>query len=298
MMLKRFADIESLLDKVYERVSKIVAEQHQRDRQINLSTALECAQVVANAEDGNYKESMAANLDFLLINAREHCMSDFCEKRHERAKEEIELAQQRLAQAMHLDETRIRAFLEVGQDKLAESVMQDRLEKYRTELKKYVSILLGRHPQRAIYFNHKVGDQDLQRYVLIEQWLRGEEDILWDIVLEQRKGFWSGEVKNALEPSQGIVLPGKPSPKASTQHLDALAQAEAAIENFQRFEGFALELKAINRLGISLDDWEAMRNTQNTVFVNEADINLAEHDDYVLLVDKEWSDTQKKSSAA
>ena len=82
MMLKRFADIERLLEKVYEQVSKAVSEQHQHDRQINLRAALESAHVVMEAKDGNLKESMAASLDFLLINAREHCLSDYHSKRY------------------------------------------------------------------------------------------------------------------------------------------------------------------------------------------------------------------------
>ena len=122
--------------------------------------------------------------------------------------------------------------------------MQVRLKQYRKETRNYIGILLGRQHKRAVYFNKKVKDRDLRRYLLIEQWLRGEEDILWDVVSEQRKQFWDNEVKSAIEPDGGIILPGKPAPKPPTQHLEALAQAEAAIENFQRFEGFALELES------------------------------------------------------
>lgn len=296
LMLKRFEDIERLLEKVYEQASKAVSEQHQRDRQINLKAALESAHVVMEAKDGNLKESMAASLEFLLINAREHCLSDYHGKCYTREEKDIELAQERLSQAMHLDETRIRAFLEVGQNDLANSVMQVRLKQYRKETRNYIGILLGRQHKRAIYFNKKVKDRDLRRYLLIEQWLRDEKDIFWDLVLEQRKQFWDDEVKSALEPDTGITLPGKPAPKAPTQHLDALAQAETAIENFQRFEGFALELESISRLGISLRQWEALHNTDNTVFVNEEDKNLDEHDDYVLLVERDYLDSVKRLS--
>ena len=89
MMLKRFADIERILEKVYEQVSKAVSEQPQRDRQINLRAALESAHVVMEAKDGNLKESMAASLDFLLINAREHCLSDYHDKRYKKKKRKL-----------------------------------------------------------------------------------------------------------------------------------------------------------------------------------------------------------------
>lgn len=286
MMLKRFADIESLIETVFEQVSKAVAAQNLFNMEIKLNAALECAQVVMEAEPGNFKEAMAASLEFLLIQAREHCLSEFhAALKKEASDNDIKTAQQRLAQAMHIDETRIRAFLEVGQNVLANSVMQERLGQYLAQTQEFIEYLLKDH--RAVYFHKKVKETDLRRYLLIEQWLRGEEDILWDVLLKHRKHFWDDKIKDAVDPAPGLVLPGKPAPKPATMHLDALEQAENAIENFQRFEGFVLELKSIERLGISLREWEALRNTENTVFVNKAGVNLDEHDDYVLLVERD-----------
>ncbi len=297
LMLKRFADIEKLLEGVYEQVSQAVSEQNKRSRQVNLRAAIDSAHVVINAEDGHFKEAMAASLDFLLINAREHCLSDFQAKWKMSNKQDIELAQKCLSQAMHLDETRIRAFLEVGQNDLARSIMEERLNQYRRETQEFVDILLGHKHKRAVYFHENVKDGELRRYLLIEQWLRGEEDILWDIVLEQRKQFWNASVKSTIEPEGGITLPGKPAPKPPTRHLDALDQAEAAVENFQRFEGFALELDSISRLGISIREWESLENTGNTVFVNEENVKLDEHDDFVLLVERDYLESAKRLSA-
>lgn len=296
VMLKRFADIERLLEKVYDQVSKAVSKQADREHQINLRAALEAAQVVMEAENGNFKESMAANLDFLLINAREHCIRDFHDKRYRNEDKDFELAQNRLAQAMHIDETRVRAFLEVGQYDLANSVMQQRLKQYRKETRNFIGILLGRHHKRAVYFHAKVDDTDLRRYLLIEQWLRDEEDILWDILLERRKQFWDDHIKDALEPKPGIQLPGIQAPEPPTQHLDALTQAESAIENFQRFDGFALELESLSQLGITLKEWEALHNTDNTVFVKAAEVDVEDHDDYVLLVESDYLNSVSRPS--
>ena len=291
VMLKRFADIASLLDKVHEQVANAVKEELSLAQKINLSAALESANVVMEAEAGYFKESMAAGLDLLLMNAREHQLSDFHNQRHD--KQAIESSQHLLAQAMHLDETRIRSYLEVGQIELANSVMQNLLKRYRRETRDYVDIILGKSHMRAVYFNKKVSESDLRRYLLIEQWLRGKEDILWDIINEKRDHFWDSDVNKMLSPPDGIVLPGQSKPKPPTGHVDALEQAGIAIENFQRFEGFALELESLSRLGISLHDWESMHNTGNTVFVNDERINLDEHDDYVLLVDRDYLESAR-----
>jgi len=294
LMLKHYADLEATLKKVFAEAMDVSLQSKLR---IDSNSALEAAEVVMGAKDGYYKESMAAFLDYLLINARERILSDFHKVRYEREKRNhMEASQQLLAKAIHLDETRIRAFLEVGQDELAHNVASNRLEKYRKETQNLIGILLGKHHKRAIYFYKKVSDRDLQRYLLIEQWLRGEEDILWDIVLKQRNQYWDDAVKKTIDPDGGIILPGKPAPKPSTRHLDALEQAETAIENFQRFEGFALELKSIGRLGISLREWEALENTGNTVFVNDNNVDLAEHDDYVLLVERDYLDSVNRLS--
>lgn len=295
LMLKYFADLEATLKTV---VARAMDDSLQTKLRIDRDSALEAAEVVMGAKDGHYKEAMAAFLDYLLIHAREYILSDFHKVRYEKdSRNDMEASQQLLAKAMHLDETRIRAFLEVGQDDLAHQVASNRLKKYKKETRNYVNILLGRHHKRAVYFNKKVEDRDLQRYLLIEQWLRSEEDILWDILLKHREHFWDDAVKQAIEPDGGIILPGKPAPKPPTRHLDALDQAEAAVENFQRFEGFALELDSISRLGISIREWESLENTENTVFVNEEDVKLDEHDDFVLLVERDYLESAKRLSA-
>lgn len=295
LMLKYFADLEATLKKV---IATAVDDMLQTKLRIDRDSALEAAEVVMGAKDGHYKESMAAFLDFILINAREQTLSEFHKVKFKKdARNDMVSSLQMLAKAMHLDETRIRAFLEVGQDDLAQQVARSRLTKYRKETQKYIGILMGRNHKRAVYFHNQVKDRDLQRYLLVEQWLNGEEDVLWDIVLKQRKQFWDAGVKSAIEPNGGIILPGKPAPKPPTRHLDALEQAEIAIENFQRFEGFALELESISRLGITLREWEALENTGSTVFVNEENVNLEEHDDYVLLVERDRLESIKRLSA-
>ena len=77
------------------------------------------------------------------------------------------------------------------------------------------------------------------------------------------------------------------SEKASSQQT-ALDQAELLIENLERMRGFKAEIEAIERLGLSSNEWQ----TEIDTALGEAGLNLAEHDDYVLLVDKDWLDTQ------
>ncbi len=284
LMLKHFSDLQATLKKV---IAEALDDSLRATLKINVGSALEAAQVVMEATDGNFKETMAAFLDYLLINGRQHILSDFHKVKHKKkTRGDMEASQKLLKQAMHLDETRIRAFLEVRQDEVAHRVANNRLKMYRKETEKYIGILLGRPHKRAVYLHKKVSDCDLQRYLSIEQWLRGKEDVLWDIVLEKRKQFWNSDIKGMLESAPGPLGIGGAG-KAPTGHIDALKQAELAIENFQRFEGFALELKSISRLKISLNDWETLNNTKHTAFVNKSGVNLKEHEDYAILVDRD-----------
>lgn len=297
MMINRFAHLEQLLNEIKGEIVDSVDSLIKSKIKVGMESALECARVVSEASDRDYRIAVAANLDFLLVNAREHCMTELQSKLEKKSwSGSIEEALLNHKQAMHLDETRTRTFLEIGENNLADSAIKKSLELHRKQSKRIICKLLGEQKQRAVYFNDKVSDSDLHRYLLIEQWLRGKEDILWEIVHEQRKLFWDNEAIKALAPAGGIVLPGTAAPKAPTQHLNALEQAEEVIENFQRFEGFALELDALSRLSISPKDWDEMHNTDNTVFVNEADVNLDEHNDYVLLVERDYLDSIKRLS--
>ncbi len=272
------------INRLGEQIEKIAAE-FDRDRWNKLSAALESMRDVAEAEGDSYKRDVL-RLNQELNEGRKHIL----DKVEDRLKDSIgseqgQIAQDYLLLAMQVDTMRIRCYLETDEHKLARDRLKGRLEDYRERTGVFVHQLLGVH--RARYFHELVGIDDLQRYIHIEGWLRRKDDVLMDVIEKSRKDFWNQDAIQDIIP--GRSLPGRP-PEKPIHHLTALAQAEILIENFQRLEGFEDELAAIERLG--LKEWEDLNNTD--VFNIEDDFNIAEHDDYVLLVD---TDMLKRLSA-
>lgn len=261
-----------------KQIKKIAAE-FDRDRWNKLASALESMRDVAEAEGNSYKLDVP-RLNERLNEGRKHIL----DKVEDRLKDSIgseqgQIAQDYLLLAMQVDTMRIRCYLETDEHKMARDRLKERLEDYRNRTREFVHQLLGVH--RARYFYKSVSDEDLERYIRIEDRLnRGKDDVLMDVIKKYRGDFWNQDAIQDIIP--GRSLPGRPS-EEPIHHLTALTQAEILIENFQRLEGFEDELAAIERLG--LKEWEDLNNTD--VFNIEDDFNIAEHDDYVLLVDKD-----------
>ena len=84
--------------------------------------------------------------------------------------------------------------------------------------------------------------------------------------------------------SRRVHLPNRSKGESEDHpHIDVLTQSELLIENYQRFQGFYAEIEAIERLGIKHSEWEK----QQREALERAEINLANHDDYVALVDND-----------
>ena len=254
-----------------EQIEKIAAE-FDRDRWIKLSAALESMRDVAEAEGDSYKHDVL-RLNQELNEGRKHILDKVEDRLTDSiGSEQGQIAQDYLLLAMQVDTMRIRCYLETDEHKMARDRLKERLEDYRERTGVFVHKLLGVHHAR--YFHELVDIEDLARYIRIEGWLRGKDDVLMDVIKDYRGDFWNQDAIQDIIP--GRSLPGRPS-EESTQHLTALAQAELLIENFQRLEGFEGELDAIERLG--LKEWEDLASA--------ADFNIDEHNDYVLLVDKD-----------
>lgn len=261
-----------------KQIKKIAAE-FDRDRWNKLASALESMRDVAEAAGDSYKLDVP-RLNERLNEGRKHIL----DKVEDRLGDSIDSKQGQIAQdylllAMQVDTMRIRCYLETDEHKMARDRLKERLEDYRNRTREFVHKLLGAHHAR--YFHKSVIDEDLARYIRIEDWLNhGKDDVLMDVIKKYRGDFWNQDAIQDIIP--GRSLPGRPS-EEPIHHLTALAQAELLIENFQRLEGFEGELDAIERLG--LKEWEDLNNAD--VFNIKDDFNIAEHNDYVLLVDRD-----------
>ena len=295
VLVKRFRDIEKQLEGLYEEL--------QKDRDDYLQAGLEAAQDAATAAtkgDTENKREYALQAIGRLRQARRPIL-DKAEKTA--SSENVNLHLAYLSQAMQVDSVLIRCFLEIDDSANAKRRLKKALVDYREKIKFAVNKLLGIH--RAVYFHHTVTDEDLWRYVGIRKWLSDRDVeltfLLQEAMFADRHDFWNPAVVSEINgPEKRRSIRERLSPKAKSNlemlpmHLLALAKSGMLIENFKRLDGLQTEIEAIERLGISSSDWEQ----QQEEALAKAEINLEEHDDYVLLVDKEWLTQQPDSSAA
>ena len=279
MLVNRIRDyFEKQFKGLEEQIKKMDAKSD-RDRWIRLSATLDSVRDVAEAE-GDIHKLDVPRLNERLNEGRKHILDDVAAVLHEDSldPEQGQTAQDYLLGAMHVDTMRIRCYLETDEHKMARDRLKECLEDYRERTGVFVHKLLGVHHAR--YFHELVHIEDLARYIRIEGWLRGKDDVLMDVIKDYRGDFWNQDAIRDIKPRRSLR---SRHPKEPTHHLTALTQAELLIENFQRLEGFEGELDAIERLG--LKEWEDLNNAD--VFNLKDDFNIDEHDDYVFLVYKD-----------
>ena len=295
ILLKRLSDLERAIEGLYKHVSR----EFSRDRQVNLEAAIHAATDSLNMDNLRNRNLQANAAIRELFAARRHVWREVdLLKRGPADAVNNQLIQNNILQAMQLDSLRSRCLLEIDEFSRAKAYLADNLDSYREISRELVHRHLGEH--RAMYFHKSVLESDLRRYLAIEFWLRADGDRLFEILLANRHDFWNQDVAEESK----IVKPGKARrslvPNRSKDeaedcpHIDALTQSELVIENYQRIQGFQMEIEAIERLGIPHSEWVKQQDEA----LAKAEINLAEHDDYVLLIDKEWLAEQPDSNLA
>lgn len=272
------------------KLQESILSQLEHDRRIRLESAIEYVEKIITQLEGEQRAVAVDAVSRDLIAARNDLKTKFKNVLNAGSltAENTELASNLLLQGMQIDTAHVRIFLDSNRLDLAKSLLDDCLREYRSLTHDLIQDLLGL--KRARYFNSKVDNNDLFRYVLIEEWLRDSQGIMTELVLESRDKFWNGSVKKSLGPNKRNQL------KRFTYigHLEALTYAERLIENYERLIGYQAEINAIERLGISISEWEEQISRR----LAEKEIDLAERKDYILLVDEEWLAAQSDSTAA
>lgn len=279
ILLKRLSDIEKSIKDLGAGITKLFAN----DRRVKMEAAINAANLALTMEGDNNRRTHAHLAIDKLFEARQHIWLEIDTlKGCSRYAENNELMQKNVEQAMRLDALYGRCLLELENITLAKNFLESNLQEYRETSRNIVHRHLGAH--RAAYFHHTVLESDMLRYIAIENWLRPGGNRLMEVLLGNRRDFWNNDVADG----KGIKKPGK------QRYIDALIHSELLIENYQRFRGLHAEIEVIESRIISYSEWEL----QQEEALAKAEINLAEHQDYVLLVDKDWLAEQSDSPAA
>ena len=262
----------SSLEKVINDLDAKIAKQFAQVRHVKLQAAIQSAKYALGMNSPEDRKLHAHLALGKLFEAREHIWLEIdVLKGSSRFAENNELMQKNVLQAMQLDALHSRCLLEISAVTQAKDYLDSKLEDYRETSRLLVHRHLGTH--RAAYFHNSVLEGDLLRYIAIEHWLEPDANRLLHILLANRRDFWNKDVADGSK----IHKPGK------DRYIDALTQSELLIENYHRFQGMHAEIEAIERLGISHTEWEK----QQEEALAKAEINLAEYNDYVALVDSE-----------
>ncbi len=253
-------------------IAQLVKSEADRDRTIERESVIEYLGLLKNLSAD--RQNLAAALAVLpVLKARKNLLHDLGELLNA---DRLTLGQTQsaihcLVSTMQLDILHVRSYLDTDQLSAAKGRLKECVKGYKTYVRCFVEKLLGEFP--ALYFHKDVSTEDFQRYLLIEEWLRGKDDLL-ELIDERRADFWNGDAIGALNPTLLDALRrDKP-----IGHLTALTMAELLIEYLQRLEGYELEIATLR---MSVQEWDRLTD-------------LDEHD-FAAIVDLEMLDELQKT---
>lgn len=271
---KRIETLKQEIADIYDRLDR----QFDKERYASLRTALDRADEFLHTDDFTVRQSMLNSAIDRLVHAEKLLL---LELEDALKGDMLETAARLISTAMTVNTMTARCSLEFGDENVAIRRLKNNAKELRQQLESLVQKLIGNQP--ALYFHESVNDDDLQRYVQIRSWLDGDEQIWTRVVNEARVEFWNKDVIKALyrrNRRRRRVLIEDPF------YTSTLPQAEQLIESFERFQGFALEIESMD---VPYRDWESLEE--------QAMARLADHDDYVLIIDEETMGSVTRLSA-
>ncbi len=294
LLSRRLNQLERQIAELYEAMKK----EFNQDRQAELNSALKAARNAFEMQSTDNKRNRAKTAFENFDKFRHHLWIQLEETFDESiSPESNEQLLELTLLAMQIDSLSVRCHLEVNELDIAKQELSDVLDEYRNWLEKLVHRFLGQN--RAIYFHESVSRDNLYRFMFIEEWLHlndeewqnsHEDDVLMKLLLAYRPTFWRKETVKRVKDIASLNSPArfkfrKKKPEdIKAPHLVALDQADLIVEQYRGLVGFQAEINAVERLGISMPAWE--KQISDRLAVNN--IDLAEHDDYVLLVDHDY----------
>ncbi len=264
---------EAEIERIYDRVS----EEFQRDREVSLLAALDYAENTFLVNNEEYKRQAVAEVNYDLAVARGQLIEDLdklLSAEMNAANMDLAMNYQVLAMRVCAMGTRLR--LEIGEDEAAIDWLSKCVSGHKSRARSFVKRWIG--SRTALFFHESVNDEYLERYLDIERWLRERQDVLKEVISENRRDFWKDEAVSALY-TRGINRRLEENP----YYVKSLDRAEILIENFQRLQGYELELKSMRS---PFKEWEALNSAL-----------IEKHDGYVMLVSDEQSEVANESSS-
>ena len=274
---KRIDVLQDQISAVYDRLEK----EYAKKKSASIRFALNQADSFLNSESYVNRAGMFPNVVRDLAKAEANLLEDIA---HFLDDNKLSEAGQTIDCAILLDWIAAYCAVDFGQEK--DAIYQ--LYKNTTGLKPLVQRLVRRlvGKNRALYFHESVSDDYLERYIQIRAWLDGDFNVWERVVKEARKGFWDDKSVGRLFREARMFLHVWPKLRDEPFYIENIPRAERVIENFQRLEGYALQIESLEK---PYRDYRVISEL--------AAARLADHDDYVLVIDEETLERLERLSA-
>jgi len=267
---ERIRALEKKIEKIYDRID----HRFDRTEAAALMTALDLADELLKTEDMVFRREKARDVIARLVNAQKLILMDLDDALNGRNRRKVEVL---IDTFMSVSMLAARCSIDVGDEISAISRLNKNLLELKPRVDRQIRRLVRNQP--ALFFHKSVSDEYLDRYIQIQAWLYGDEDVWERVIKKARKGFWNEKAIRRLFRTARRFLYTWPKLRKKPFYIRAIPRAELLIENFQRFESYALDLESPDRPGRDVE-----------TLSEEAAKRLARHDDYVLLIDEEALD--------
>ena len=276
-LTRRIEALKKKIEAIYDRVDR----RFDRAEAAALQTALQLANELLETENTEARREKAHDVVARLVNAEKLLLMDLDDA--------LDSNRRRRAEVLVNAVTSVNMLVaccsfEVGDDKIAISRLETSLGDLRPRVERLVLRLIGRQP--AVYFHKSVSDNYLDRYIQIQAWLYGDEDVWERVIKKARRRFWSEKTIRRLFRTARRFLYTWPKLRKKPFYRNAIPRAELLIESFQRFESYAFDPQASCRFGRHLESQS-----------EEAAKRLADYTDLVLVIDEDALDGVERLSA-
>lgn len=270
-----------LLQKEISALATLIEKQNQKQNYIAINVALVQAEVFLNTDSLVDRDRIFQGVIHDLVTAEKTLLADIAH----------DLDSNRLSEAGHLIDCAIlidwiAAYCAVqhGRDDHATLLLNMNTTSLEPLVQRLVRRLVDKNP--ALYFHKSVSDDYLDRYIQIRAWLDGDVDVWERVVKEARKDFWSEKSVRRLYREARKFLYTWPKLRKNPFFKENIPRAERVIESFQRLEGYAIQIESLE---------EPYRDYK--VISELAAARLADHNDYVLVIDEEAVERLERLSA-
>lgn len=227
------------MEQRFNQIASQISTEFNIDRESRFQTALDMFELFMDEQGENpINNIIQAKNDRIKV----------LDKALESPKEILGVAGFILNQILYLLTLQVYTHKEEGKFDTARKQLQKGLEQYKPYAEKIITAKLGQYP--SIYLHPKFELSDVKRFLRVRAWqLDKKTDDVLEILDELRQEFWNDKVPKAIEGNvlqkARDTLPINKTDPASRLNslLEALTDAEAIIENFNRLQGFDLELR-------------------------------------------------------